>query len=523
MAVSLNAQPLNSIYENNSLVSFEKQLYNLDYSFHTSIRPYFITDLKKKFNYDSTLNSQNIEKFYKYKTLNAIFNRSLIVISNKDFRFTIDPLFDFGIGYDIRNNRSSWINTRGFLIEGYLGKDFAYATSFYENQAKVPLWINSYVINRGIMPGQGRVKPFGTGAFDYANVSGYVSWSPGKFLNLQFGHGKQFWGDGYRSLILSDFSMYHPYLMITTTFWKIKYVNLFSQFSHPDIIEHLSKGGDPIYAKKFSTMHYLSFAPGKRWNISLFEAIIWQASDSSYYRGFELSYLNPIIFYRPVEFNLGSGDNALVGMNLRFTAAKGIAFYGQVVFDEFKFNEIKAGNGWSGNKYALQAGVKTFNLFGIENLNLQAEYNSIRPYTYSHYTAVQNYSNAKEPLAHPSGANTKEAVIIAKYNYKRLFLNLKYVWSGFGLDSAGLNFGKNIFLSPNDVPRSYGNYTGQGLYTKLNQLDASISFLINPSTNMNVYIAATFRSEQNFKMNIRYNYLSFGFRTSLRNLYNDFY
>jgi len=323
-------------------------------------------------------------------------------------------------------------------------------------------------------------------------------------------------------MILSDHSFYHPYFMITTSFWKIKYVNLYSQFSHPDEILY-STNGDPVYAKKYSTMHYLSFVPWKKLNISLFESIIWKTSDSLYTRGFDLSYLNPVIFYRPVEFNLGSGDNAMIGLNLRFTAGEGIALYGQFVIDEFKIKEITSGNGWAGNKYAWQAGVKSFDLFGIRNLNIQVEFNTIRPYMYTHFTTVQNYSNAKEPLAHPSGANTKEAVAIAKYNYKRLYFNLKYVWSGFGLDSAGISFGKDIFRSWSDHPNEYGNKTGQGLHTTLSQLDMSVSYLVNPSTDMNLFASVTLRKEHNYKMDNRYAYFSFGFRTSLRNLYYDFY
>ncbi len=160
---------------------------------------------------------------------------------------------------------------------------------------------------------------------------------------------------------------------------------------------------------------------------------------------------------------------------------------------------------------------------GIENLNIQAEFNLIRPYTYSHRALIQNYSNANEPLAHPAGANTKEAVVIGKYNYKRLYFNVKYVWEGTGLDSAGIYYGKNIFRNWDDHPNEYGNYTGQGLYTTLNQLDMSVSYLVNPATNMNLWIGATFRREENEKMDNRYAYFSFGFRTSLRNLYYDFY
>jgi len=187
-----------------------------------------------------------------------------------------------------------------------------------------------------------------------------------------------------------------------------------------------------------------------------------------------------------------------------------------------RIKELTSGNGWVGNKFAWQTGIRVFDLFRIENLSLQAEYNYIRPYMYTHITPVQNYSHAREPLAHPNGANTKEAVAIVRYNHKRLFFNMKYVWSGSGLDSSGVNFGKNIFKAFTPYPYEYGNRTGQGLYTTLNQFDASVSYLVNPSTNMNIFISATIRKEENYKMKNNYCLVNFGFRTSLRNLYYDF-
>src|SRR5664280_2131604 len=59
----LKAQPLNSIYENNSLVSFEKYVYNPDSLFFTSIRPWLLSDFKKTFDYESAVNSYKISKF----------------------------------------------------------------------------------------------------------------------------------------------------------------------------------------------------------------------------------------------------------------------------------------------------------------------------------------------------------------------------------------------------------------------------------------------------------------------------
>ena len=84
----ISAQPLNSIYENNSLVSFEKYLYSKDSTFHTSIRPYLITEMKKAFDYDSKKASYQIDKYKSKKGLNLLFNRNLIVLNKKDFGFT---------------------------------------------------------------------------------------------------------------------------------------------------------------------------------------------------------------------------------------------------------------------------------------------------------------------------------------------------------------------------------------------------------------------------------------------------
>lgn len=547
-----NAQPLLLKYENRTLVSFEKHIYNPDSLFHTSIRPFTVTDLRKTINVNESYNDNCLitntdstlanyllpTTCYLLPTThcqlpsascllppaspyNLLFNRSLIVIKGSDFTLTADPLFDFGYGYDFAQNRSQWINTRGFIVEGSLGKDFAFATTFRETQARLPLWVTDYVARRRAVPGQGWFKSFAEGtALDYANASGYVSWSPGRFFNFRAGHGKNFFGDGYRSLLLSDASFFYPYFMITTTFWKIKYINLYTQYSHPDL--WWSTAGDRVFKRKYASTHYLSFVPWKKLNISLFESVIWKPSDTTYHRGFDFNYLNPIIFFRPVEFNLGSADNVIMGANLRYTPFRNFVLYGQLVIDELRVKELLSDDRWSGNKYAWQTGFRIFKLFNIENLEIQSEYNQIRPYMYSHVNPGQNYSNAREPIAHPSGANTKEAVVIAKYSYKRLFFNAKYVSAVAGLDSAGINFGKNIFLSPSTAPFEYGIKTTQGLRTKLNQLDLSASWLVNPATNANMFIGYTYRREKNSKVDNIYSYFSFGFRTSLSNIYYDF-
>jgi hypothetical protein len=48
---------------------------------------------------------------------------------------------------------------------------------------------------------------------------------PSKNFDLQLGYGKNFIGDGYRSLLTTDGP--YPYFKLNTTFWKIKYTNTY--------------------------------------------------------------------------------------------------------------------------------------------------------------------------------------------------------------------------------------------------------------------------------------------------------
>ena len=83
--------------------------------------------------------------------------------------------------------------------------------------------------------------------------------------------------------------------------------------------------------------------------------------------------------------------------------------------DEFASESVVSGNGSYQNKSGYQLGIKVQNAFNVPNLFLQAEYNRVRPYTYSHNTVVLNYGNSNQALAHPWGASFYEAIFIARY------------------------------------------------------------------------------------------------------------
>jgi len=119
--------------------------------------------------------------------------------------------------------------------------------------------------------------------------------------------------------------------------------------------------------------HYLSYKPTKKFEIGLFETVIFNRENQ-----YELQYLNPVILYRVVEFGLGSPDNVLLGMNANYTFGGHFQAYGQMVLDEFNLTKLNEGNDWWGNKFGYQIGMKYYNAINIDHLDLQLEYNTVR-------------------------------------------------------------------------------------------------------------------------------------------------
>jgi hypothetical protein len=539
--------PLNQEYTRN----LQKQLYSPKIHFHTSIRPYYIPDIEAVgINYDSTQQLLRIEKTFskKWKQLSwdKLMNDDVATFIRKDYEIIANPLMNFNVGTSIspsrggaaggggssgggaaggggsseRDRKTTWTNTRGFELKGRIGKNVGFYTNFYENQAVFPEYIDDYIRKNRVVPGQGMYKSFADGeGFDYAASTGYLSIRAGEYFNFQFGHGKNFYGDGYRSLLLSDNSFNNLFLKASVNFWHIKYEVLYNQYI--DINERLSS--EYGYSRKYTTTHYLSWAVSKRVNISFFDAIIWSASDSAgNYRGFDFQYLNPIIFMRPVEFSVGSPDNAMMGLNASVIVGAGNVFYGQLILDEFKFDEVSAGNGWWGNKQGFQLGFKTYDPFNIKNLYFQTEYNWVRPYLYSQREPIKNYGHYNQPIAHPYGANFWESVNFIRYNYKRIFINYQFIYSIYGADPPGMNYGKNIYLSYNTRVSDYDNYVGQGIKTRLLYNKIDISYLINPAYNLNFSIGYVNRNLSTDTDTHITNYFYLGLKTSLGNHYYDF-
>ncbi len=524
--VVLNTLPISSQkvshYNNDHFNPFTKVIYQPGNNFHTSVKPYNLNKIEQITNADSLIYEGIKMPSGKLNFIQRAFKDDLLKWEDKDISIKINPLFNFAVGKELDESKNIWTNTRGLMIEGSIGKNFYFYTDFYENQAVFPNYLNDFILDRKVVPGEGKSRNYGESTNDYAQSTGFISFNPGKWFNIQLGQGKNFIGDGYRSLLLSDNAFSYPYLKFSVDLKKVHYQVMWAQ--HRDLnIDPVLEGNDARYLEKYSASHYLTMNIGDRFSVGVFESVIWAAEDTMGNRGFDLSYLNPIIFFRPVEYSLGSPDNMTMGLNTKYIVGDKNVLYGQFVLGEFKFDEVFGGNKWWANKQGFQLGLRCFDLFGINNLYFQTEYNQVRPYTYSHRETVTNYGHYNQELAHPLGANFRESVSFLKYKYKRFIFNAELMAAMYGKDfDDEISYGGDIYKNNNKRPGEYGHTIGQGLKTNLLYMDGSISYMINPRNNFNIAVGGRFRKESNDVDTQNTKMLWFAVRTSLKNIYSDF-
>ena len=495
---------------------------------HTSMKPYQYSDVMPYLDLDvqKTKLLQNRKTWFGRK----LWNEHLVNVQGKDFWFTLDLPLDLQLGRD-SEGVTTFNNTRALQINGGIGKNFNFTTTFYESQGRFAQYFNEYAEfikpdggNPALIPGRGIAKGYKSDAYDYPVAEAYLSYSPNKHFSFQFGNGKNFIGDGYRSLLLSDVASPLPFFKINTNFWKIKYTNIWmwGQDVRPELTV------DGAYKQKFMSLHYLSWNVTKKFNLGLFETVIWDDTNG---RGFDVNYLNPIIFYTAVEFSTGSrAGNVLLGMNLKYKF-ENFSLYGQLVLDELRTSEITSSSGWWANKFGYQLGVKYFNAFNVDKLYLQAEFNSVRPYTYSHDELNYNFGHNNQPMAHLWGSNFREFVAIGRYSFDRWFFDAKAVigTKGFDYDTAddSYSYGGNIFKDNDDRASDYGNSIGQGNTANVFIGDLQAGYLINPATNLKLYGRVAYRSFQPTTntaniYNSNSTWFSIGLKAELFNWYFDF-
>jgi hypothetical protein len=389
-----------------------------------------------------------------YKTQADFFS-----VNEKDFFLAVNPVLQLQQSLETGNSERVFLNAKGVTARGLIARRVGFDAYITDNQERGPEFFQRRVTGFDAVPGAGFYKPFKRTASDYIDARGSIHFNAAKYFAFQFGYDKNFIGNGYRSLYLSDFGNSYLFLKINTSIWKIQYHNLFMELV-PQTVQ--ISAGNKILDKKYAAMHHLSINATRWLNVGIFEGVVFGRKNH-----FEFSYLNPIIFLRASEQQNGSADNAIIGIDFKANAGHQGQFYGQLILDEFVLKEIRSGDGWWGNKYAFQLGTKCVDVFGIKNLDIQLEANMVRPFTYSHYDSVANYTHYNQPLAHPLGANFIEGILMAFYQPKpKWTYHARFIYWRQGVDSPNTNYGGNIFKINTTRSGDYGYKLADGVGTK---------------------------------------------------------
>jgi len=457
---------------------------------------------------------KNPAHFYEYKS--------------KSFEILVNTISDFRGGHEASDGRFIFLNSRGLDFWGKLDNRFYFYASIFENQSNFLNYIENFVEEKKAIPGYGHFRSYESSTisalrgYDYANSRAYLGYKVSEHTELELGHGNHFIGNGIRSLLLSDFSHNYFYLRFAVKVWKLNYQSIVAELSP---ISSIQTFGNTVLPKKYFATHYLSMKLSPRFELGLFESVVFSRQDQ-----FEFQYLNPVILYRTVEALFDSPDNLLLGFNMNWFAGKKSSFYTQLLLDELRSSEIFAGKGWWGNKWAYQLGFKTFDLFTVNNLDLRMEYNRVRPFTYSHNVGLDDfpqqsatsYSHFNQALAHPLGSNFSEFIVRLKYKpIPVLTTRLQYFYAKQGRNIDGINYGSDILVNNSTRNDDFNINQFQGAETEINNLDLQFSFKMLYDFYLDLYIRI--RKENNESLGkVNTNYWGLGIRYNVENINIDY-
>ncbi len=455
--------------------------------------------------------ARDTRKYYN-KEATKLYRDHLFTITKDDFFLALDPLFDFTLGKDIADTsyfktQKMFTNQRGVQVIGDIGNKFSFQTSFYETQIVVPVYLKNYCDSTGIFPGWGRTKDYNQRGYDFGVSTGWISYSPIKELNLQFGQGKSFYGNGYRSLLWSDAAFNTPYIKATVGLLgnKLQYSSMYATLQ---TLYRLPLGEVPeaLFIRKGASVNYLSWVPAQGVEIGLFESVIWDGYDSTGTKGPGYGAYIPVIGFNTAVLGLDKEQNVMAGLNARFTIGSSIAFYGQFAMDSKKHNA-----------YGWQAGAKFFDAF-VPHLDLQIEWNSLGDYMYASSNVLTSYSHFNQPIGHPTGGATEELLVIANYRYKRFFTQIKMNQIYHSLGPEG-NWSSNPEIQTTNIEP----WPQKNIF----QTDVEFGFYFNPKTNFQILAGYTNRTDttdynwsDDVMLKTSFFYLSL--RTNLINRYADF-
>ena len=385
--------------------------------------------------------------------------RDFASVAGDGYGFQVNPLAYGTIGSGNRpaETGTTWQLTRGARVSGHIGDHLFFDSRLTENQ-EVPLRFRfEGTPNQGTAPRRGFVRLAGDDdVYDYLQATGMVG-GRARFFEVRFGRSRNRWGPGIGSLQLSNHSPPYDQLQIRTSVWRLQYANLFARFTdfQTERFRGGERGGITNRPRRYGAFHRLGIRVADNLQVGLFESIIFATQeDSTVSRtGFDTAYLNPIIFYRAVERDLGSPDNAMIGADAEWVVTPGLRTYGQFVLDEFTFERI--GTGWFGNKWGWMLGAHVTQT-GLPGLGARLEVTRQRPFLNGNRFTPNAFLHYNDLLGHPAEPNSIDVALFLDYRPgSRIQAELNAAFTRRGRNPDGQNVGANPRLDADTRSSSY--------------------------------------------------------------------
>ena len=372
----------------------------------------------------SHLTKDSTKVSFRDKLKKHFMDAYLFEVHEENVNLYISPVVNFqsGTNWLDEDGATLYQNTRGIYVKGTLLKNFSFATTFVENQARFSDYENSFISNHGefypnastiqqngVVPGGGRTKPFKEGGYDYAYAIGTFLYKPVENIEIRAGNAPTFVGSGYRSLILSDNSYQAPSIDVKYTFLKkwsygirrTRCFNLIRKTAFSTV--------EGYYQPKAYSRHYLNYRINQNITLGFSENSNWSMGDTATTRP-------NAFYYAPVPFlGLSQPENhTIYGFDASEVVGKKTKFYQQFVLSGFYPAQM-----------GFQIGVRFYEL--LPKSMLQIEYNKVGGELYTANTPNMSYTHYNLPLAHPKGQGFDELVIRANVSIKRVYGESKTV------------------------------------------------------------------------------------------------
>ena len=384
-------------------------------------------------------------------------------------------------------NDVAWRNTRGLRFSGHVGDYFFFESRVSENQWR-PVWP---AFSNNTAPRVGHISFYDDGdPYNYFEATGIVGLRT-RHVEVRLGRGRAHWGPGQGSVFFSDYGTVHDQAQIRATLGPLQYSYLLARFLDT---ETQAVASGPRRPSRYGVFHHLTLHATDALTFDLYEGVIMGRDTTAGGSNFDPAYLNPAVVFRPLERDLGSGGNALLGVGGEWRPLSGAALYGQFVLDELRVSEI--GNQWWGNKWGWLLGLHVAEP-GVPHLSARLEAARLRPYLYSHRTSASAFTHMGDLVGHPAGPNSVDLSLFLNYEPPgpwRALLNAS--WTVRGRNAVGpdgavtANYGGDATVPSRSRARSRPVPLLQGIRQEHATLDAALAYEVLPHLRVTAAVRA---------------------------------